>query len=295
MRPPAPSSGTPSAAAYAALGLEPGADRVAIEQAYRELIKRYHPDRSGGDAERAAEINRAYFELRRKPPADVVPRARSGRSQSGRSQPERSRRGRRRIDRDRDPRQPGSALWPVLLIITASLATIERERLAVAVPQWIAALENRPAVPLSPGRASAVAKDSAALDGPLDEPTIAGSIELALRLARRGDEQALADRSRDCHRRMRTEPDLAQLDRCAAFDDAVASIDGRDAMNDSGVFSASAITARQMTAASLLSSDYLAIERRLDRIRTLVQLTLRPLPTDSLPIAPEASAPPNEI
>ena len=31
-----------------------------------------------------------------------------------------------------------------------------------------------------------------------------------------------------------------------------------------------------MTAASLLSSDYLAIERRLDRIRTVVQLTLRP-------------------
>ena len=55
-----------------------------------------------------------------------------------------------------------------------------------------------------------------------------------MRLVGRGDEEALANRSRDCHRRMRAEPDLAQLDRCAAFDDAVASIDGRDPMNESG-------------------------------------------------------------
>jgi hypothetical protein len=47
------------------------------------------------------------------------------------------------------------------------------------------------------------------------------------------------------------------------------------------VFDASAMTARQMTAGSLLSRDYLAIERRLDRIRTVVQLTLRPAPTAS--------------
>src|SRR5437764_1509764 len=52
------------ASAYAALGLEPGADGVDIEQAYKKLIKQYHPDREGGDVERAAEINRAYRELR---------------------------------------------------------------------------------------------------------------------------------------------------------------------------------------------------------------------------------------
>ena len=68
------------ASAYAALELEPGADRAAIEEAYRRLIKRYHPDRSGGDAERAAEINRAYFELRQPPERMDHPRQRSGRS-----------------------------------------------------------------------------------------------------------------------------------------------------------------------------------------------------------------------
>ena len=50
--------------AFAALGLEPDADSAAIERAYKRLIKQFHPDRAGGDARRAAEINRAYRELR---------------------------------------------------------------------------------------------------------------------------------------------------------------------------------------------------------------------------------------
>ena len=50
--------------AYAALGLEPGADRDSVERAYRALIKHHHPDRVGGNAARAAEIIGAYRELR---------------------------------------------------------------------------------------------------------------------------------------------------------------------------------------------------------------------------------------
>jgi len=50
--------------AYAALGLAPGADSSAIEQAYRKLIKEHHPDRRSGDSRRAAEIIEAYRELR---------------------------------------------------------------------------------------------------------------------------------------------------------------------------------------------------------------------------------------
>jgi len=52
------------ASAFAVLGLQPGADEAAIEQAYKRLIKQHHPDREGGDSIRAAEINRAYRELR---------------------------------------------------------------------------------------------------------------------------------------------------------------------------------------------------------------------------------------
>ena len=43
---------------------ELGADAAAVDEAYRRLIKQHHPDREGGDSTRAAEINRAYRELR---------------------------------------------------------------------------------------------------------------------------------------------------------------------------------------------------------------------------------------
>ena len=36
-------------AAYDALGLTPGADLKAVRQAYSTLVRRYHPDRNGGD------------------------------------------------------------------------------------------------------------------------------------------------------------------------------------------------------------------------------------------------------
>ena len=41
------------ASAYAALGLEPGADSAAIERAYKRLIKLHHPDRAGRRSARA--------------------------------------------------------------------------------------------------------------------------------------------------------------------------------------------------------------------------------------------------
>src|SRR3954447_1276369 len=53
-----------NASAYDVLGVEPGADWTTVERAYKTLMKTHHPDRAGGDAERAAEINRAYRELR---------------------------------------------------------------------------------------------------------------------------------------------------------------------------------------------------------------------------------------
>jgi hypothetical protein len=136
-----------------------------------------------------------------------------------------------------------------------------------------------------------VEADSSSLDGPLRQAVIARAIGQAGSIARRGDDDELTKLSRACHQRMRARPELAQLDRCAAFDDTVTAIANRDPMNDRGPFSASAVTARQMTAASLLSSDYLAIERRLDRIRTVVELTLRPpLPLPQVVVNDEESA-----
>jgi hypothetical protein len=250
------------ASAYAALGLEPGADRAAVEQAYRRLIKLHHPDRSGGDASRAAEINRAYFELRRQHEAEPPePEVRVRRSNGARH-------------RKRRRRSSSGKLWPVLILSVAALLLIGRERVVEQVPRWIAWLADAP-VPES-GRGSAARADSSALDGPLSEPAIGGSIEQAVRLTRSGDEEELAQLSRSCHRAMRSNPELAQLDRCAAFDIAAVALADRDPISDRGAFSASAVTSRLMNAGRLLSSDYLAIERRLDRVRTAVELTLTP-------------------
>ena len=242
------------ASLYAILGLEPGADRAAVEQAYRRLIKRHHPDRSGGDAAQAAEINRAYFELRRhQQPVEPPPRV-------------------HRRPRPRRARRRRGWLGPLLIVAAAALILAGWDRLADRVPRWVGELGDAPVA--ASGPASVASADSAPLDGPLDDAAIAAAITDAVRLVQRGDAEGLAQGSRDCHRQMRARPELAQLDRCAAFDDAVvAAADGE--LNDRGVFGASAVTARQMIAGRLLSSDYLAIERRLDRVRTSVELRLR--------------------
>jgi hypothetical protein len=67
------------------------------------------------------------------------------------------------------------------------------------------------------------------------------------------------------------------LDRCAAFDDAVVELQDRDPLRDQGPFSQLAVTGRQWSAASALSSDYVAIDGRLDRIRQRVEVVLAPV------------------
>ena len=126
------------------------------------------------------------------------------------------------------------------------------------------------------------------LDGPVDSAAVADSIEEALRLVKNGDEEALTQHSRDCHRKFRLGPKPALLDRCAAFDSAVAALQDLDPDHDIGQFNASSVTARQMTAASMLTGDYLAIERRLNRIRSQVELSLMPRP-EAAPAEPETA------
>lgn len=56
--------------AYAALGLGFDADRRALRARYSELVRRYHPDRNGGDRAhevRLTEVVEAYNHLRRLP------------------------------------------------------------------------------------------------------------------------------------------------------------------------------------------------------------------------------------
>jgi hypothetical protein len=262
--------------AFAVLGLKPGAEPAAIDEAYRRLIKQYHPDRSGGDSERAAEINRAYFELRRQRSPDAPPPPRGDIAEAivarraARQRTVHSHKGPRRV-------------WPFLLLGLGGILFLQRERLSELAADLNAEMRPwRPELNSAPG--APPAQRIVNLDDPLQDEAIQASLGDLAGLGAKPPELLLADRSRDCHRQLRSEPSLAQLDRCAAFDYAVSTRAGRDIVADQGPFSASAVTARNMAGANLLSNDFLAIESRLDRVRSRVESALAPPPPSfSLP------------
>jgi curved DNA-binding protein CbpA len=55
-------AGVPNA--YLVLQVDPSADEIVIQAAYRALARRYHPDGVAPDAARMADLNRAYQLLR---------------------------------------------------------------------------------------------------------------------------------------------------------------------------------------------------------------------------------------
>lgn len=239
------------ASAYATLGLQPGADSSAIEQAYRKLIKEHHPDRQGGDARRAAEIIEAYRELRAennlKDPLELN-------------------------DELGVQREPTGA-WPAVALFLAvgvGLVLLVRGPLpSLALPH----ARNGHGLHRAPS-ASQVADP---MDQPLHVGAIDGAARQALQIARTRDEMALASASQDCHHLLRSRPSLLQLDRCAAFDDAVVQLEDRDPLRDQGPFSELAVTGRIWSGASALSDDSLAIDGRLDRIKLRVEEALASL------------------
>jgi hypothetical protein len=245
------------ASAYAALGLEPGADGVDIEQAYKKLIKQHHPDREGGDVERAAEINRAYRELRvsrrLKDPLELYDH----------------------VAEQRRSRLPWLALAAILCTAVAAAVMIQEPVLSGAAQRF-----GHRHVPPRPQKTDDV------MDQPLHTVAIDAAVRTALDLHRTRDEMTLSAASAECNRRLRASPDLAQLDRCAAFDDAVVQLQDRDPFGDRGPFSELAVTSRQWSSASAISDDYLSIDGRLDKVRLRVELLLAPL-IDPEPVAPE--------
>ena len=237
------------ASAYAALGLDPDADWADIDRAYRRLIKRYHPDREGGDAERAAEINRAYRELRGRPdPQDALVLAADEPAPNGR----------------------GWVKAAMVLVIGLAILLVATGPVKILVGRLV------PVPQASAAAARGTANPSDPMDQPIHDAAVAQAIRDAVRSAARHDDAALLDASRDCQRLLRQQPSVRQLDRCAAFDDAVVQIQNRDPMWDRGPFSQIAVTGRQWSAASALSNDYLAVDGRLDRIRLQVELALAP-------------------
>lgn len=229
------------------LGLDPTADLAQVERAYRGLIKQFHPDRSGGDSVRAAEINRAYREIR----ASL-----DGRGEVAMYQFQRR-------------RAPGwsRTIWAgVILLVLASAAMI----LTVLTPRQavrIAGLPN-PAVP--------TAAPADIMDEPLNLREIDSSALEALRLMQRSDQAGLAEASGACFQELRLRPDIIWFDRCTAFDHAVVVLQDRDPLRDRGPFSELAVSSRVWSAAAGLSNDSVAADLRLRRIQLRVDVVLAP-------------------
>ena len=253
---------TGRASALAVLGLGPGADSAAIEQAYKRLIKQHHPDREGGDGARAAEIIHAYRALR------------GGKALTDPLQfnEDLGRRRRRR-------RWPLAAAFAIAGIGAAVVMVGQSVPLTRTL--WAAKAQlppiQRPIVPASIHEP---------MDDELHVKAIHAAVAEALHLFRTGDENALAEASRECQRHFRADPGTAMLDRCAAFDDAVIGLQDRDPLRDEGPFAPLAVTGRQWSAASSLSDDDLSIDSRLDQIRFKVELILAP---QIAPVAPSES------
>jgi hypothetical protein len=245
------------ASAYAALGLQPGADARAVERAYKSLIKQHHPDREGGDSARAAEINRAYRELRAMlAPQDITLH-------------------------DEAPAREQRGGW-VTAAIVLSVALAALLTITAPISAYLQQLAQPPMAPAAGARGGAKTPADA-MEQPLHLTALRGGVRQAVTMVGQHNDLALLSASRDCHRVLRLEPSVSQLDRCAAFDDAVVQLQDRDPMWDEGPFSQVSVTGRQWSAASALSNDYLAIDSRLDRIRVQVELALAPASSPPLP------------
>ncbi len=245
---------------YAALGLRPGAARADVEIAYRRLIKRYHPDRTGGDGSRAAEINRAYTQLTK-----VLPGPHRRPQLPVRVEP---------AHRRAKGRGSGLALASLAIAIGAIAFAVQRPVVGFesvdrgASRPWLAA----------PGPAEPAANAPPLTDfsEPLQARIIDKAIADAISFHQVADMQSTLAYSRSCHDRFRARPSLAWFDACAAFDEATVTLGDHKGLEDSAGFDPTQVIARQMTAARLLSGDMMAADSRLSQIRSRVEMALVP-------------------
>ncbi len=266
-----------SPASFAVLGLSPGADRAAVDRAYRALMKRHHPD-LGGDAERAAAINRAYAEITRPgvtAPAPVMAGPDLATAMYDRRIELRRRAATRRIRR--------RSRWPWWLLIAALLGFVcWTNREALADLAWT--LQWRY---FQPAAQTGVREDEAAASNdagnahfsatPVSETAIRAALTETRAAIARGGIGAVRDASSLCYQRFASQPSLAGFDRCVAIDDAVLFVAGAVAA-DRGGFGAASLTARQLAAGRLLAGDFDMIEERLDRVRARTLHALEPAP-----------------
>jgi hypothetical protein len=237
---------------YTTLGLKPGADRAAVDEAYRRLMKQQHPDRTGGDPAAAAELNTAYAALRSisvgSQSVAAVPVAGAAPA------PRRRRRG----------RLAGLAM---VAVAGAGLYLVPRPMLPMKS-------RVQPKSPPIQAAAANIAPESLDLSRLPDEDAIAAAVAAARRLHGGRLEGAAVSFSRSCEDDLKAYASLALLDHCIAFDAASGILGGR---TPNARFRAEDMAARHVGAALRMSADPVLAEDRVGSVRRLVErLLLQP-------------------
>ena len=246
--------------AYQALGLRPGASRAQVDEAYRRLIKQHHPDRAGGDSQRAADVNRAYTFLRRQhlalgPQSRPVPVVihRRGRPRS------------RWSDRLFAAVILGIVLGGGAAMQYGGGKSMFAHPLKIRWPAADAGVHPTPANPLIN------------FDQPLNLPVVDNAVAQAISFHSAKDVASAEVYSRDCQANLRREPNLVWFDACAAFDEATITLGNDAELASSATFNQSAVVAREVAAARALTDDVLIADSRLHQIRSRVELQLLPI------------------
>lgn len=245
--------------AYTALGLRPGAKRAEVDEAYRRLIKQHHPDHAGGDGGRAAEINSAYSLLRK-------------RDREWRPQPRAV-----AVPPHAPPRRRRSGRFGTALVGAAAIAAVVlviRDEVPIREAAWAQPIEAASVAPEADAAPDPRIVEANQMDEPLSASLINKAVTDAVQLYQLEDVKFLDEYSRACTSWMRERPSVGAFDSCTAFDEAVAILQSADPSYDSGPFNPTALTARQMRAARLISADSMLADLRARQIRTLVEVAL---------------------
>jgi len=245
--------------AYHALGLKPGASRAQVDEAYRRLIKQHHPDRAGGDTQRAADVNRAYTFLRRHHLAD---------GPQSRPVPV--------VLRPRSRPRPRWVDWLFVALLVGIV--IGGARMQMNGGKGIFAHPIADPWPSTENSfTSGVPYPQVSFDEPLHLAVVDSAIAQAMKFHAAKDLSGAEIYSRDCQESLRRELTLVWFDTCAAFDEATITLTSDEELADSRLFNQSAIVARELAAAHALSDDVLSADSRLHQIRSRVDLQLLPM------------------
>jgi hypothetical protein len=220
-------------------------------------MKQHHPDRPGGDSDRAAEINRAYTLLRRRlgepvrvpMPVPVRRRRRLGFRQAG---------------------------WLLALVFVGASVALERQDARRAITYAAPFLPLQSADAQSADQREIVASQFSTFDEPVQPEIVQRAVAQAVAFHSARDLAGATTYSSECQKSFQREPNVSWFDTCAAFDEAMLTLGG-NSDGGPGPFNEPSVITRELSAARQLSGDSLGADAHLHQIRSQVDMEILPM------------------